>query len=110
MGGVILGNLARFSFCYGAFRETLTNPTASPYPLPSPDSDERNGNMEKYENICAAIAMMDAAHNVLDGTGDELCDDVREALHEHRNALNQRRLQLLKGAVVGRFGVDLADD
>ena len=48
---------------------------------------------EDYEAICAAIAMIDSAHTILDES--QICDDEVSELHQLQNELNSKRLTLL---------------
>ena len=50
---------------------------------------------EPYEALVAAMAFIDAASDALKGSGIGYWDDWRDALHELRNEINEKCVEIL---------------
>ena len=50
-----------------------------------------------YDALPTAMAMIDAAIDVLDSSGSQEIDDMRDRLNEERNLINAWRLDYLGG-------------
>lgn len=62
--------------------------------------------MGEYEDLCAAIAMIDATIEILNDIDLVVADDAEISLTTARNSLNDERLKFLKTANVGRYKIE----
>lgn len=66
--------------------------------------------MGEYEDLCAAIAMIDATILKLNDIDLVVADDAGLALIPHRDRLNKERVAFLQSAKVGKAHIEDGED